>query len=91
MFPYIKASPTREDWDSSFQGRGERKPCEAWALEESEPSPRKSVPRLPDAHFGVPVSTEEKNMGVSGPSAIEPFHAGFSEAGWHFSSQKGEL
>ena len=32
-----------------------------------------------------------EKTGVSGPSAVEPFHRGFSGAGWHFSSQKGEL
>lgn len=32
-----------------------------------------------------------EKTGVSGPSAVQPFHAGFSGAGWHFSSQKGEL
>ena len=54
-------------------------------------SKQKCAPGLLDALFGVQVSMEKKNMGVSGPSAIEPFHAGFSGAGWHFSSQKGEL
>lgn len=52
---------------------------------------QKCAPGLLAALFGVQVSMEKKHMGISGPSAIEPFHTGVSGAGWHFSSQKGEL